>query len=84
VVEVAFALVSSLNSISIKLDFRDRIWTYTQGYLAADAVEEAAAATMINAEECGSEEGNVDGMRLVQLLLRHMAFTTRHSLRTNN
>jgi hypothetical protein len=39
---------------------------------------------MINAEECGSEEGNVDGMRLVQLLLRHMAFTTRHSLRTNN
>ncbi|KAJ4712517.1 GRAS family transcription factor [Melia azedarach] len=59
---------SSLNSLS-RLQFRDHIWTYTQRYLAAEAVEEAAAA-MINAEDGGGEEdGNGDGMRLVQLLI---------------
>jgi len=59
---------NSLNNIP-KLHFRDHIWTYTQRYLAAEAVEEAAAA-MINAEEGGNEEeGNSDGMRLVQLLI---------------
>lgn len=56
---------NSLNNIP-KLHFRDHIWTYTQRYVAAEAVEEAAAA-IINAEEGGNEEeGNADGMRLVQ------------------
>ena len=58
-----------LNSIP-KLHFRDHIWTYTQRYLAAEAVEEAASEAMINADEGGNEEeGNADGMRLVQLLI---------------
>ncbi|KAH7528271.1 GRAS family protein RAD1 [Ziziphus jujuba] len=59
---------SSLNSLP-RLQFRDHIWTYTQRYLAAEAVEEAAAA-MINREESGTEDrGGTDGMRLVQLLI---------------
>ncbi|KAL6175000.1 hypothetical protein ACLB2K_051643 [Fragaria x ananassa] len=63
---------SSTNSLTTlpRLHFRDHIWTYTQRYLAAEAVEEAAAA-MINAEENGAEQedGTADGMRLVQLLI---------------
>ncbi|KAF9671672.1 hypothetical protein SADUNF_Sadunf12G0071900 [Salix dunnii] len=60
---------NSLNN-SPKLHFRDHIWIYTQRYLAAEAVEEAAVA-VINAGEGGNEEeGNIaDGMRLVQLLI---------------
>ncbi|KAJ7945752.1 GRAS family transcription factor [Quillaja saponaria] len=59
---------SSVNSLP-KLHFRDHIWTYTQRYHAAEAVEEAAAA-MISAVEGGAEEdGCADGMRLVQLLI---------------
>lgn len=62
---------SSTNSLNTlpRLHFRDHIWTYTQRYLAAEAVEEAAAA-MTNAEGNGAEEdGTADGMRLVQLLI---------------
>ncbi|PRQ17053.1 putative transcription factor GRAS family [Rosa chinensis] len=63
---------SSTNSLTTlpRLHFRDHIWTYTQRYLAAEAVEEAAVA-MINAEENGAEQedGTADGMRLVQLLI---------------
>lgn len=44
-----------LNSIP-KLDFRDHTWTCTPRYLAAEAVNEAAAAAMINGEEGGGEE----------------------------
>ncbi|PIM98075.1 hypothetical protein CDL12_29446 [Handroanthus impetiginosus] len=54
-----------------KLHFRDHIWTYTQRYLAAEAVEEAAAA-IIGAEDGGrvdGEEGNGGGMKLVQQLI---------------
>ncbi|KAL7222639.1 hypothetical protein ACSBR1_024355 [Camellia fascicularis] len=60
---------SSLNSLP-RLQFRDHIWTYTQRYLAAEAVEEAAAA-IIGSEDGKSEEaeGAGDGMRLVQLLI---------------
>lgn len=59
---------SSFNSLQ-RLRFRDHIWTYNQRYLAAEAVEEAAAA-IINAEESDPEEdGNADGMKLVRLLL---------------
>lgn len=59
--------VSSLNSLP-RLQFRDHIWTYTQRYLAAEAVEEAAAA--MNNEESRTEDGSgTDGMRLVQLLI---------------
>ncbi|XP_021287296.1 DELLA protein RGL1-like [Herrania umbratica] len=59
---------SSLNSLP-RLHFRDHILTYTQRYLAAEAVEEAAAA-MISSEESGGEEDETaDGMRLVQLLI---------------
>lgn len=60
--------ISSSNSLP-RLHFRDHIWTYTQRYLAAEAVEEAAAA-MINNEESGTGDGSrTDGMRLVQLLI---------------
>ncbi|KAH7549756.1 hypothetical protein JRO89_XS13G0077400 [Xanthoceras sorbifolium] len=59
--------VSSLNSLP-RLQFRDHIWTYSQRYLAAEAVEEAAAA-MINAGGGSEEDGTADGMRLVQLLI---------------
>ncbi|XVF08756.1 hypothetical protein REPUB_Repub07fG0030300 [Reevesia pubescens] len=60
--------ISSLNS-SPRHHFRDHILTYTQRYLAAEAVEEAAAA-MINSEESGAKEDEAaHGMRLVQLLI---------------
>ncbi|KAF2314161.1 hypothetical protein GH714_023806 [Hevea brasiliensis] len=59
---------NSLNSLP-RLRFRDHILTYTQRYLAAEAIEEAATV-MTNAEEGGNEEdGSTDGMRLVQLLI---------------
>ncbi|PIA25178.1 hypothetical protein AQUCO_12300013v1 [Aquilegia coerulea] len=58
---------NSLNSLP-KLQFRDHIWTYTQRFLAAEAVEEAAAA-MIGEDGERVDEGSGDGMRLVQLLV---------------
>lgn len=65
---------SSVNSLP-RLHFRDHIWTYTQRYLAAEAVEEAAAAITGGSLEdgggCrgGNEDGTGDGMELVQLLI---------------
>lgn len=59
---------NSLNSLP-RLHFRDHIWTYTQRYLAAEAVEEAAAAMISAAEGEVEEDGSGDGMRLVQLLI---------------
>ncbi|XWS51366.1 hypothetical protein CRYUN_Cryun12cG0170700 [Craigia yunnanensis] len=59
---------SSLNSLA-RLHFRDHILTYTRRYLAAEAVEVAAAA-MINSEESGAlENETADGMRLLQILI---------------
>ncbi|WCJ36217.1 GRAS family transcription factor family protein [Euphorbia peplus] len=65
---------NSLNSLP-KLHFRDHIWTYTQRYLAAEAIEEAAEAMAMAAnsdhesDHRRDEEGHADGMRLVQLLI---------------
>ncbi|KAG9141668.1 hypothetical protein Leryth_019298 [Lithospermum erythrorhizon] len=62
---------SSLCSLP-RLQFRDHIWTYTQRYLAAEVVEEAAASLVIGSELGGrveKEEENGDGMKLVQLLI---------------
>ncbi|KAK1403223.1 DELLA protein GAI [Heracleum sosnowskyi] len=58
----------SLNSVS-KPHFRDHIWAYTQRYLAAETMEEAAAALIGGDEDEVKEEGSADGMRLVQLLI---------------
>lgn len=58
----------SLNSVP-KLHFRDHIWAYTQRYLAAEAMEEAAAALMEGEGDEIKDEGSADGMRLVQLLI---------------
>ncbi|KAJ0037319.1 hypothetical protein Pint_23634 [Pistacia integerrima] len=59
---------SSLNTLP-RLQFRDHIWAYTQRYLAIEAMEEAALS-MMGAEETGvKEEGNGDGMKLVQQLI---------------
>ncbi|KAF9604420.1 hypothetical protein IFM89_006429 [Coptis chinensis] len=58
---------NNLNSLP-KLQFRDHIWTYTQRFLAAEAVEEAAAS-MIGGDGDRIDEGSGDGMRLVQLLV---------------
>lgn len=58
----------SLNSVP-KPHFRDHIWAYTQRYLAAETMEEAAAALMGDDEDEVKEEGSTDGMRLVQLLI---------------
>ncbi|KAF8005853.1 hypothetical protein BT93_K0207 [Corymbia citriodora subsp. variegata] len=57
--------MSSLDTIR-RLHFRDHIWTLSQRYLAAEAVEEAAVASVRGS---GEEDGSADGMRLVQLLL---------------
>ncbi|KAL2482676.1 DELLA protein GAI [Forsythia ovata] len=57
---------SSLNSLP-RLHFRDHIWTYTQRYLAAEALEEAAAAIIGPTTE--NEESKGDGMKLVQQLI---------------
>ncbi|KAA8540715.1 hypothetical protein F0562_024366 [Nyssa sinensis] len=61
---------NSLNSLG-RLKFRDHVWTYTQRYLAAEAVEEAAAAIFGSEDGCdqAEEDGNGDGMRLVQQLI---------------
>ena len=61
---------SSLSSVA-RLQFRDHIWTYTQRYLAAEAVEEAAAAIMeaANQDNRATEDGEAEEMRLVQLLI---------------
>ncbi|KAK9090218.1 hypothetical protein Sjap_023395 [Stephania japonica] len=59
--------IGALNSLP-KLQFRDHILTYTQRFQAAEAVEEAVAA-MIGIDGDKAEEGNGDGMRLVQLLI---------------
>ncbi|TKY55303.1 DELLA protein DWARF8 [Spatholobus suberectus] len=57
------------NSIS-KLHLRDHIRTYTQRYLAAESVEEAAEDTNNSSEsDWGEEDGCADGVRLVQLLI---------------
>lgn len=62
----------SPNSLS-KLCFRDHIRTYTQRYLAAEAVEEAAEAMTNTEEGTGSindqEDGSADAMKLLQLLI---------------
>nr|XP_043614342.1 GRAS family protein RAD1-like [Erigeron canadensis] len=54
---------SSTNSLP-KLQFRDHIWTYTQRYLAAEAIEDAMLENGM-----AEHEGNMDGMHLVQLLI---------------
>ncbi|KAK3043311.1 hypothetical protein RJ639_002554 [Escallonia herrerae] len=59
---------NSLNSFP-RLQFRDHIWTYTQRYLAAEAVEEAAAAILGTEDGEGKEDGSGDGMGLEQLLV---------------
>ncbi|KAF8378157.1 hypothetical protein HHK36_029494 [Tetracentron sinense] len=59
----------STNSLS-RIHFRDHIWTYSQRYLEAEAMEETAAAMIGGHEVDGAEvEGSGDGMRLVQLLI---------------
>ncbi|KAI3727025.1 hypothetical protein L1987_66833 [Smallanthus sonchifolius] len=62
-VDFTIRRTSSTNSLP-KLQFRDHIWTYTQRYLAAEAIEDAI---MENGPT--EHEGNVDGMHLVQLLI---------------
>ncbi|CAK9330270.1 unnamed protein product [Citrullus colocynthis] len=63
------SLSRSSSSDSLSTGFRAHIWTYNQRYLAAEAVEEAAAA-IINAEESAAEEdASADGMRLLHLLV---------------
>ncbi|KAK6153946.1 hypothetical protein DH2020_013585 [Rehmannia glutinosa] len=57
---------SSLSSVP-RLHFRDHIWTYTQRYLAAEAVEDGVNS--IVGGENGGEQGNADGMKLVQQLI---------------
>jgi hypothetical protein len=47
------------------LQFRDHVLTYTQRYLAAEALEEAAES--FNRSQ--DEDGSADGMKLVQLLI---------------
>ncbi|XP_077252663.1 GRAS family protein RAD1-like [Tasmannia lanceolata] len=51
-----------------RLQFRDHIWTYTQRFLAAEAMEEAASILGRERDE-NKEECSGDGMRLVQLLI---------------
>lgn len=64
------ASTNSLNSPP-KPQFRDHVWTYSQRYLAAEAVEEAAAALMGDDQDGGgsSQDGEADEIRLVQLLI---------------
>ncbi|XP_027169295.1 DELLA protein RGL1-like [Coffea eugenioides] len=58
---------NSVNSLG-RHHFRDHIWTYTQRYLAAEAVEEAISGSD---QDAGNEDqdDNGDGMKLVQLLI---------------
>ncbi|KAK3406570.1 hypothetical protein EUGRSUZ_K02752 [Eucalyptus grandis] len=60
---------SSMSSLDTfpRLHFRDHIWTYSQQYVAVEAVEEAAAAVSVGGGE--EEDGTADGMRLLQLLV---------------
>ncbi|KAL8217513.1 hypothetical protein R6Q57_020886 [Mikania cordata] len=62
-VNVTIRRTISTNSLP-KLRFRDHVLTYTQRYLAAEAIEEA-----ILENRPIKSEGNVDGMHLVQLLI---------------
>ncbi|KAF5757881.1 putative transcription factor GRAS family [Helianthus annuus] len=62
-VNVNIRRTSSTNSLP-KLRFRDHVMTYTQRYLAAEAIEDA-----ILENRPTKNEGNVDGMHLVQLLI---------------
>ncbi|KAG7021415.1 DELLA protein RGL1, partial [Cucurbita argyrosperma subsp. argyrosperma] len=65
----SLSLGRSSSSDSLSTGFRAHIWTYNQRYVAAEAVEEAAAA-IINAEESAAEEdASADGMRLLHLLV---------------
>ncbi|KAL4584820.1 hypothetical protein LXL04_009430 [Taraxacum kok-saghyz] len=57
---------NSTNSLP-KLRFRDHIWTYTQRYLAAEAIEDAIFENENGG--LGDQEGHVDEMHLVQLLI---------------
>ncbi|XP_057460124.1 GRAS family protein RAD1-like [Actinidia eriantha] len=60
---------NSLNDMS-RFQFRDHIWTYSQRYLAAEAVEAAAAAMMGSSEDGKMVEDEAgDEMRLVYLLV---------------
>ncbi|KAK6920572.1 Transcription factor GRAS [Dillenia turbinata] len=59
---------SSLKS-SARLQFRDHVWTCHQRYLAAEAVEEEAAAIITSEEGRSEKDGSGDGMKLVQLLI---------------
>ncbi|MCD7464349.1 ssDNA endodeoxyribonuclease [Datura stramonium] len=56
---------NSVNSLSLPqgLHFRDHVWALNQRYLAAEAIEEAAADIIYQDEENG------EGMKLVQLLI---------------
>lgn len=60
---------SSMSSLDTfpRLHFRDHLWTYSQRYVAVEAVEEAAAAVSVGGGE--EEDGTADGMRLLQLLV---------------
>lgn len=62
------SLCNSLNSLP-RLQFRDHVWAYTQRYLAIEAMEEAALAMMAGKDTEVKEEGNGDGMKLVQQLI---------------
>ncbi|CAI9754003.1 unnamed protein product [Fraxinus pennsylvanica] len=59
---------NSTSSLS-KLQFRDHIWMYSQRYLAAEAVEEAAAAIIGSEDGEKEEQVNEDGTKLVQQLI---------------
>ncbi|KAM7480127.1 hypothetical protein LguiA_028340 [Lonicera macranthoides] len=64
-----YSSTNSLNRVP-RLQFRDHIWTYTQRYLEAEAVEEAAAAIFNSSDDENTKEDGIgDGMRLVQLLV---------------
>ncbi|KAK1422369.1 hypothetical protein QVD17_25448 [Tagetes erecta] len=62
-VNVPIRRTSSTNCLP-KLRFRDHVMTYTQRYLAAEAIEDA-----ILEHKPMKNEGTVDGMHLVQLLI---------------
>ncbi|PSR95921.1 DELLA protein [Actinidia chinensis var. chinensis] len=62
---------SSTNSLNTfpGLQFRDHILTYAQKYLAAEAVEEVAAAIIGSENGKAEEDGSGDEMRLFHLLI---------------
>ncbi|KAJ4710928.1 Transcription factor GRAS [Melia azedarach] len=61
-------ITGSLNTLP-RLQFRDHIWAYTQRYSAIEAMEEAALAMMGGEETEVKDQGNGDGMKLVQQLI---------------